>query len=112
MHRAGACPVRPADDRLPAGTLVTGEVVCHHPFGLGIRLHDRDEHGHVDVPHVSSDPVRGPEDYPPIGKVVRARVVGYSGANAQRVSEKVILLVEEAVGCGASPSPSPSRSVP
>jgi hypothetical protein len=83
MHQAGACPVRPPDDRLPAGTIVTGEVVCHHPFGLGICLHDRDEYGHVDVPYVSSDPVHGPEDYPPIGIVVRARVVSYSGANAQ-----------------------------
>jgi hypothetical protein len=83
MHQAGACPVRPSDDRLPAGTIVTGEVVCHHPFGLGIRLHNRDECGHVDVPCVSSDPVRGPEDFPPIGMVVGAWVVGYIGANAQ-----------------------------
>jgi hypothetical protein len=72
--------VRPSDDRLPAGTIVTGEVVSHHPFGLDIRLHDRDQHGHIDVPYVSSDPVRG---FPPIGMVVRARVVGYIGATAQ-----------------------------
>jgi hypothetical protein len=83
MHQAGAHPVRPSVDWLPASAIVTGEVVCHHPFGLGIRLHDRDKYGHVDPPFVSSDPIRGPEDYPPIGMIVRARVVGYAGARAQ-----------------------------
>lgn len=57
---------------------MTGEVVCHHSFGLSIRLYDRDEYGHIDIPHVSSDPVHGPDDLPPIGTVVRARVVTYS----------------------------------
>jgi predicted RNA-binding protein with RPS1 domain len=65
--------------RLEEGRNVTGVVVCHHPFGLGVRLEDREEYGHVDVPQIRDGVVRGVEDYPPVGERVRGRVLGHAG---------------------------------
>jgi hypothetical protein len=82
MHDAGSAPVIPEADRLAVGDRVSGVVVCHHHFGLGVRLDDRNEYGHVDIPQIAaraSTRLHGPEDYPPIGAAVVARVIGYSG---------------------------------
>jgi hypothetical protein len=82
MHDVGAAPVIPESNRLAVGQRVSGVVVCHHHFGLGVRLHDRNEYGHVDIPQIAaqaSTPLRGPADYPPIGVKVEGRVLGYSG---------------------------------
>jgi ribosomal protein S1 len=79
MHAAGAVPAIPEDQRLEQGLVVSGVVVCHHPFGLGVRLADREEYGHVDVPQISDGMIRGPEDYPAVGEHVRGRVLGYAG---------------------------------
>jgi hypothetical protein len=38
MHSHGDEIIRPEHDRLQAGATVTGVVVCHHPFGLGMFL--------------------------------------------------------------------------
>jgi hypothetical protein len=81
MHNPGAAPVVDEDDRLPEGMLVRGVVVCHHQFGLGVRLHGRDEYGHVDIISIAPPGVRlaGPQDFPAIGAEVAGRVLGYSG---------------------------------
>jgi hypothetical protein len=56
MHDAGAAPVVDENDRLAVGTSVTGIVVCHHHFGLGVRLDGRDEYGHVDITAIAPLP--------------------------------------------------------
>jgi predicted RNA-binding protein with RPS1 domain len=75
MHRVGA--VEPVE--LPAGETVRAEVVCHHPFGLGLYLPDHDTYGNVNATEVDGPDVHGPEDFPPVGSEVTARVLGLSG---------------------------------
>ena len=79
MHSRGAELFRREGDRLQAGAAVHGIVVCHHAFGMGVYLPDRDEYGHVDITAISSHRLRGPEDFPEIGSEVEATVAGYSG---------------------------------
>src|SRR3954462_3702173 len=38
---------------------------------------------HVNVPDISDGRISGPRDYPAVGAVVEARVLGYSGAQRQ-----------------------------
>ncbi len=80
MHDARSAPVVPESERLSVGERVSGVVVCHHGFGLGVRLDGKDEYGHVDAPQIVTPPnrIRGTEDYPPIGATVTAQVLGYS----------------------------------
>jgi predicted RNA-binding protein with RPS1 domain len=80
MHGPGHAPVLDEQDRLATGARVTGEVVCHHHFGLGVRVDDRDEYGHVDITAISPREVqlRCPEDFPRLGTRVEVRVLGYS----------------------------------
>ncbi|MEV6639031.1 hypothetical protein [Amycolatopsis sp. NPDC051371] len=75
LHRAGSA------ERfvLPAGEVVDAEVVCHHPFGLGLHLAEYDAYAHVDIPEVGGTLVRGPADFPAVGSAVRARSFGPSG---------------------------------
>jgi hypothetical protein len=42
-----------------------------------------DQYGHVDVPQIGDGRISGPEDYPPVGANIEARVLGYSGAQRQ-----------------------------
>jgi predicted RNA-binding protein with RPS1 domain len=81
MHDVGAVPFVDENDRLAAGTKVTGVVVCHHEFGLGVQLDGRGDYGHVDIVAIAPRYVRlaGPQDFPPIGTEVAGRVLGYAG---------------------------------
>jgi hypothetical protein len=79
MHDPGAAPVVEEHDRLAIGTEVTGEVVCHHHYGLGVRLDERDEYAHVDIISIGLPDRGGPADFPPIGSRVRGKVLGYAG---------------------------------
>jgi ribosomal protein S1 len=79
MHEPGAAPVVDERSRLATGARVTGEVVCHHHFGLGVRLDGREEYGHVDITAIGSTRLSRPGDFPPIGSQVTGRVLGYSG---------------------------------
>ena len=83
MHSHGAEIVKPDHDRLQVGATVTGVVVCHHAFGLGMFLADRDEYGHVNITEVKPGAVRGPEDFPAIGSSVEGVVLGYTGIHDQ-----------------------------
>jgi hypothetical protein len=85
MHYVDAVPVLPLEDRLPPGTLVTGNVVCRHGFGIGVRITDpREEFGHVDWPFVSDGPTDG--QGPPLRTHVAGVVAGYSGSGQLRLS--------------------------
>jgi hypothetical protein len=81
MHEHGAELTKP--HRLAEGTPISGIVVCHHPYGLGVYLEDRDEYGHVNITAIGTGPLRGPQDFPPIGALVNGTVLGYSGQHAQ-----------------------------
>lgn len=88
MHTDPATRV-PAGDQLPEGTFVRGEVVCHHPFGIGIRVDEVGQYGHVDVPHVRDSVTRGSEDYPRIGVAVSAVVLGHDGHGQLRLTTRL-----------------------
>jgi hypothetical protein len=83
MHDHGAELARTENDRLSEGAQVSGIVVCHHHYGLGVYIPGRDEYGHVDIPFVGPGRLRGPEDFPTIGADVDATVSGYTGIHAQ-----------------------------
>ena len=83
MHDHGEELTRQAAAQRSEGATVTGTVVCHHPFGLGIHIDDGNEYGHVNITEIGVDPLRGQEDFPPIGSVVTATVLGYTGIHAQ-----------------------------
>jgi predicted RNA-binding protein with RPS1 domain len=85
MHEDPA-PQVPREHRLPAGARVSATVLCHHPWGVGIRLADSTQDGHVDVPFIRDGPVRGPQDYPPVGQAMPAVVIRYSGTGQLRLS--------------------------
>jgi len=88
MHGDPAAAV-PTTAQLPAGMRVTGVVVCHHPFGLGVRVDAWNQYGHADVPSIRDGVVSGPADYPPIGRTVSALVLGYSGSSQLRLTLKL-----------------------
>jgi ribosomal protein S1 len=83
MHDHGEELTRPAAAQRSEGSAVTGTVVCHHPFGLGVHIDDGDEYGHVNITEIGVDSLRGPEDFPPIGSAVTVTVLGYTGIHAQ-----------------------------
>jgi hypothetical protein len=49
MHDAGADIDARRSWWLAISEEVCAEVVCHHPFGIGVRIVARDELGHLDV---------------------------------------------------------------
>jgi hypothetical protein len=78
----------PEGNRLASGTRVSGTVVCHHHFGLGMsvadhdayaHVTDHDAYGHVNITAISRRPFRGPEDFPSVGSSVSGEVLGYTG---------------------------------
>jgi hypothetical protein len=75
MHDHGPKIVKPENERSSEGDTVNGFVICHHPFGIGVYIPDRDEYAHVDGP---AEEVRGEDDLPPIGAKVSGTVLGYS----------------------------------
>ena len=75
MHEAGSAEFF----TLPAGEVVAAEVICHHPFGLGLRLPEFDAHAHVNITEISETVVHGPKEFPAIGSRVLARSFGPSG---------------------------------
>ena len=85
MHEDPAAQV-PEQRRLAAGARVRATVACHHPWGVGLKLADGTQYGHADVPFTRDGPVRGPQDYPPIGQTMPAVVLRYSGSGQLRLS--------------------------
>jgi hypothetical protein len=85
LHEDPATQV-PEQHRLRAGTWVFVTVLCHHPWGVGIAFADGTQYGHVDVPFLRDGPVRGPQEYPPVGQIMPAVVIRYSGSAQLRLS--------------------------
>lgn len=87
LHDAGADIEACRSRRLAAGTEVSAEVICHHPFGLGVRIVAFGELGHLDIDAIQ--PARGtivdPLTYPEIGSQIPAIVLGYSGQDQLRL---------------------------
>jgi len=88
MHEDQRSCVAP-DDHLTEGTFVTGMVICHHPFGIGVRLDESGQYGHVDVPFIRNKVTRGPDDYPAIGQAISAVVLGYDGFGQLRLTTRL-----------------------
>lgn len=82
MHDHGADLASPERHRLPEGATVSGTVVCHHLFGLGMYIESRDEYAHVDIPFIGPD-VQDENDFPRVGERVEGTVFGYSGLHSQ-----------------------------
>jgi predicted RNA-binding protein with RPS1 domain len=88
MHR-DPLPVVPQDFELASGTRIEGSVICHHPYGFGVRLPSVDQYGHVDITEVSEGTVLGEDDFPPIGEALALTVIGYTEIGRQlRLSAK------------------------
>jgi predicted RNA-binding protein with RPS1 domain len=85
MHEQVSSPAPPLPG-LRVGEQVTGWVICHHPWGLGLRIDRTGQYGHVDVPHINAEGVGGIADYPAIGQTVRAVVLNYAGNGQLRLS--------------------------
>jgi hypothetical protein len=89
MHDHGD-EIRKAEaERSATGEAVRGVVVCHHHFGLGLYIADRDEYAHVNITHIKppGERIDGPADFPPVGTEVPGVVLGYTGRDDQlRVS--------------------------
>ena len=85
MHAHGAELARPESEWIATGTPVSGAVVCHHHFGLGVWIPDHGQYGHVMITEIVPPGVRirGPDDFPPIGSAVEAIVLGYTGRFSQ-----------------------------
>ncbi len=83
MHEGPRTQV-PAEHRLPAGAKVFVTVVCHHPWGIGIRLADGTQYGHVDVSHLSG--TGGSEGRKTIRRCARPRprwVIGWADVDLE-----------------------------
>ena len=85
MHDHGDEIRKPEGERSSEGEEVQAVVVCHHHFGLGLYIPNRDEYAHVNITSVKAQGERidGPDDFPPIGSHVRGIVLGYTGIHDQ-----------------------------
>jgi hypothetical protein len=85
MHDHGGEITKPVAERRREGDNVQGVVVCHHQYGLGVYLPDRDEYGHVNITSIKPPGQRidGPADFPPIGSEVEGTVLGYTEIDSQ-----------------------------
>lgn len=79
MHDHTRDLATPEGNRLSRGTAVSGTVVCHHHFGLGMYVADHDAYGHVNITAIGPGPFRGAEDFPTVGSPVSGEVLGYTG---------------------------------
>lgn len=86
MHDDRAAISVRAEDRLDTGMAVSGFVVCHHEFGIGVYVGAHDQWAHVDVPHIQDGFLSGTNDYPAIATEVQGHVLGYSGSGQLRLS--------------------------
>ncbi len=75
-------PTSPSSD-LEAGQAVRAVVVCIHVFGLGVWLPEQAVFGHVNVDLKWVPSPSALDDYPTVGTLLTANVLGYSGARHQ-----------------------------
>lgn len=58
--------------RFPVGSVITGIVKEHAPFGVFIELSDPVAYGLIEIPEFRGEP------YPPVGSTVKAMVMHHS----------------------------------
>jgi hypothetical protein len=78
-------------ERLPEGTLVTAEVIEHHPWGVHVRLlaPAPGTMGVIDVLCVTDErPFEPFTDYPPIGRQLEAVVIAHAPNGQLRLSSR------------------------
>jgi hypothetical protein len=78
-------------DRLPLGTLATGEVTAHQRWGVEVHLLPPapEVTGVVDVMCVTDErPFEPFADYPPVGSLIRAVVMPYPPNGQLRLSTR------------------------
>ena len=61
---------------IPAGAKVRGKVTHHFPFGIFVSIEDVPFVGLVEIPKFKDSGRMTPEEYPPIGSVIDAIVLG------------------------------------
>ena len=85
MHDHGGEITKAPVERCREGDQVHGVVVCHHHYGLGLYLPDRDEYGHVNITSIKppGERIDGTADFPPVGSQVDGTVLGYTGIDSQ-----------------------------
>ena len=71
--------------RFPAGRVVSGTVLSHHPFGIFVDLGDPVTRGLVHIPEFLDDGRMTMEQYPAVGVTVTAVVLGHSDAGDKEV---------------------------
>jgi ribosomal protein S1 len=69
----------------PVGSRVFATVVKHAPFGIFVDLGDSTVRGLVNIPEISDQSRITPEDYPSLGSVIEAMVLGHRVSNQQIV---------------------------
>jgi len=72
-----------AKTELEVGTSVDCEVVQHAPFGVFVTVGTNRISGIIERVRMNQDGFRTPDDFPPIGSVVRATVLGFRDWNNQ-----------------------------
>ena len=72
-----------AKTELEVGTSVDCEVVQHAPFGVFVTVGTNRISGIIERVRMNQDGFQTPEDFPPIGSVVKATVLGFRDWNNQ-----------------------------
>jgi len=67
---------RDAKRQLPVGSIVEGRVLRHEAYGLFVDIGLECE-GLIQIVDISDDRPVTPDDYPPLGALVVARVLGF-----------------------------------
>ena len=85
MHTAGPEILAARTACLPDGVEVVAEVICHHAFGIGVRLVEHFDFAHLDVPAIrpTSGDLVNKLTFPPVGSRIKAVVLGYTGTDQQ-----------------------------
>jgi ribosomal protein S1 len=74
-----------AKARFPAGMVVSGTVLSHHPFGIFVDLDDPVATGLVQIPEFKDQERMTAEEYPPIGSRITAVVLGHTEESRSQV---------------------------
>lgn len=67
---------REVKQQLPVGSMIEGRVIRHEAYGMFVDIGIECE-GLIQIVDISDDRPVTPDDYPPIGALVVARVLGF-----------------------------------
>ncbi len=74
-----------AKQRFPAGRVVSGTVLSHHPYGIFVDLGDPVARGLVQIPDFLDGGRMTMEQYPAVDETVRAVVLGHTDERRKQV---------------------------